>query len=483
MNNSIKLEQQPSSQTDVCWICELPASDLHDLTVHQNTHLAEKLASLTKDEFFRGTEQQQVVTRRLCDKCSEKLNDAYRFVQQCVEAEKRFRLRDDQQVKVEQEEDHFVECMVEIKPEEEDDPQEEPTLEQDGDGAQSEDFSDDGTDSDYEIEEEEEEKPKRARRSEAKNKTFQCETCDATFDVRKDLHQHIKTHGKRRFPCKLCDRIFVRKATLQDHINKHEGVRKYSCDKCVKTFTQRANLIRHVKNIHLNEKGFPCNVCDKQFASKNNLEVHELTHITEKNFACGQCPRAFKTEALLSRHIIIQHDPNREQNAAKADVNGTKNPPQTRITDSRECEICHQELSSYAALRTHMLRHSEPGFMCSECGKRCTTKNLLKLHMRSHSDERPFACDVCPGKFKWEKTLQEHKLIHTKEKPFQCDVCEKWFRTKTLLRNHKFLHTGLRPHVCVICNKDFRWRFNLNLHMKVHQGHKPDGVGVEEANK
>uniref|UniRef100_A0A8D8NP75 Zinc finger protein 26 n=1 Tax=Culex pipiens TaxID=7175 RepID=A0A8D8NP75_CULPI len=429
METAVKLETPASSQpAEACWICELPASDLLDLTADRNAHLAEKLASLTKGALSREHR------RSLCADCTAKLNDAYRFVQLCVEAERR--LGGDPEVKVEQEEDHFVECMVEIKPEEGEEPLEgKLDGEQEDESAQSEGFSDEGEDSDFEVEEE----PKRrgSRKNEPKSKTFQCETCDATFDVRKDLHQHIKTHGKRRFPCKLCDRIFVRKATLQDHMNKHEGVRKYNCDKCGKTFTQRANLIRHVKNIHLNEKGFPCSYCAKQFASKNNLEVHELTHITVKNFACEQCPRAFKTEALLKRHQIVQHFPEEQSGtaAAASDEKGAKNLPQSRVTDTRECEICHQELSSYAALRTHMLRHSEPVFMCSACGKRCTTKNLLKLHMRSHSDERPFACDVCPGKFKWEKTLQEHKLIHTKEKPFQCDICEKWFRTKTLLRS------------------------------------------------
>lgn len=373
METSVKLEQPSSSQPEACWICELPASELHDLTADRNAHLAEKLASLTKRELNR------VTRRSLCNDCTVKLNDAYRFVQRCVEAEQR--LGGDPEVKIEQEEDHFVECMVEIKPEEEEQPREGPALEQEAGSAQSEGFSEDDDDSDFEVEEE---SPKRraSRRSEPKPKTFQCETCDATFDVRKDLHQHIKTHGKRRFPCKLCDRIFVRKATLQDHINKHEGVRKYNCDKCGKTFTQRANLIRHVKNIHLNEKGFPCSYCEKQFASKNNLEVHELTHITVKNFACEQCSRAFKTESLLKRHQIVQHFPDLEEKSgasATPGEKGAKNQPQSRVTDTRECEICHQELSSYAALRTHMLRHSEPVFMCSVCGKRCTTKNLLKV--------------------------------------------------------------------------------------------------------
>ncbi|XP_038122196.1 oocyte zinc finger protein XlCOF19-like [Culex quinquefasciatus] len=312
METSVKLETPASSQPEACWICELPAP-VHDLTADRNAHLAKKLASLTRGDLNREHR------RSLCGDCTVKLNDAYRFVQRCVEAEQR--LGGDPEVKVEQEEDHFVECMVEIKPEEEEEP-----LEAKLDGEQEDESA-------------QSEERRGSRKSEPKAKTFQCETCDATFDVRKDLHQHIKTHGKRRFPCKLCDRIFVRKATLQDHMNKHEGVRKYNCDKCGKTFTQRANLIRHVKNIHLNEKGFPCSYCAKQFASKNNLEVHELTHITVKNFACEQCPRAFKTEALLKRHRIVQHFPEEQSGTAAAadpDEKGAKNLPQSRVTDTRE---------------------------------------------------------------------------------------------------------------------------------------------------
>lgn len=396
---------------EVCWICESPDQTLRDLTVEQN----KKLISLTRIQ-----NQDAQVTRRFCRDCIKRLNDSYRFVQQCVDAENRLQICIDQQLVSEETEvileENSSEYLVKLE-----DAQKSTEIEEEDGDEQFEGFSDE----------------------------------ESMQDNSKD----------KKFPCMKCNRVFSSMIRLQEHEKMHQGIKNYSCTHCGMKFTASNSLKRHVRNIHLKMKRFVCEQCGHAFADSCKLKSHETTHITEKNFSCAQCPRWFKTAEQLERHTI-QHDP-----VAKASQKRLK----------FDCSLCNQTLSSASALHAHKMRHSDPAFMCNECGKLFTTKLSLNLHLRSHSDDRPYKCGICLAAFKAEKTLSDHQLIHTQEKPHECDVCKRRFRTLSQMKSHWFLHTGLRPYVCLICNKDFNRPWNLRLHMKTHEGRSKDGDEVIES--
>ena len=64
-------------------------------------------------------------------------------------------------------------------------------------------------------------------------------------------------------------------------------------------------------------------------------------------------------------------------------------------------------------LEKHMLRHKEPQFKCSFCGKMIKTKTQLAAHERLHTGETPFQCAVCGKSFAVNAALTQHKrLVH-----------------------------------------------------------------------
>nr|XP_057905469.1 zinc finger protein 664-like isoform X2 [Doryrhamphus excisus] len=139
-------------------------------------------------------------------------------------------------------------------------------------------------------------------------------------------------------------------------------------------------------------------------------------------------------------------------------------------TTNAESKLKHGPSSPYARTR---IRKEEKRCVCSLCGKRFYNKTTLRLHIMSHTGEKPFACDVCGNRFTVIATLNRHMKIHTGEKPYPCGHCEKRFGDKTALRVHMRTHTGEKPYPCDLCAKRLSSATALKVHMRTHTGEKP----------
>lgn len=94
-----------------------------------------------------------------------------------------------------------------------------------------------------------------------------------------------------------------------------------------------------------------------------------------------------------------------ERNAAK-DIGGGC----TKLASGLyRCNICSYEAMYASAVKIHLRSHSgEKPFQCQYCNYKSTTSGNLKTHLRKHTGETPFVCNVCNFKAKHKITLKSH---------------------------------------------------------------------------
>nr|XP_015201824.1 PREDICTED: zinc finger protein 502-like isoform X1 [Lepisosteus oculatus]XP_015201830.1 PREDICTED: zinc finger protein 502-like isoform X1 [Lepisosteus oculatus]XP_015201837.1 PREDICTED: zinc finger protein 502-like isoform X1 [Lepisosteus oculatus]XP_015201845.1 PREDICTED: zinc finger protein 502-like isoform X1 [Lepisosteus oculatus]XP_015201852.1 PREDICTED: zinc finger protein 502-like isoform X1 [Lepisosteus oculatus]XP_015201862.1 PREDICTED: zinc finger protein 502-like isoform X1 [Lep len=258
-------------------------------------------------------------------------------------------------------------------------------------------------------------------------KIYSCQLCHVTFQSALLLERHKNVHliSDTVFSCDQCKYSTYSSYNLKCHIRIHTGEKPFQCNVCQSFFRTLSHLVRH-KRVHVNSKNEDCNVKSKesksmlgnqevdngsesrsslsqrhscehcQYSTNNtyNLKCHMRIHTGEKPYQCKECQFSFRTQSQLSRHqrlhTCVKSDGETGE-SGKASLPASQQHNRSQIKS--ECSLGQV--------------HS-----CNECDYTTLNSYNLKVHLRKHTNERPYRCSQCDAAFRTQSHLYRHKRCH-----------------------------------------------------------------------
>ncbi|XP_019944258.2 zinc finger protein Eos isoform X2 [Paralichthys olivaceus] len=137
----------------------------------------------------------------------------------------------------------------------------------------------------------------------------------------------------------------------------------------------------------------------------------------------------------------------------------------------RDKASTYGEMASPNAASPGPIRLPNGKLQCEVCGMICIGPNVLMVHKRSHTGERPFQCNQCGASFTQKGNLLRHIKLHSGEKPFKCPTCNYACRRRDALAGHLRTHavsspTVGKPFKCSFCSRSYKQQNTLEEHLE-----------------
>ncbi|CAL8071813.1 unnamed protein product [Orchesella dallaii] len=227
---------------------------------------------------------------------------------------------------------------------------------------------------------------------------FDCPSCDQSFVTFQFLNKHIKkvhrafdTNGET---CPRCTdgQLFYTQEMLDKHFKKEhkwKSKRQFQCDQCERTFGMVRELKVHILKHHEGVR-FPCPHCPKSYRDRHSLDSHLKIHTGEGLFRCLECGKEFTKKNPWTKHMAV-HKELPKNPTCVCEICGKKLYSDSQLTThmrshkekKHECPYCNMKFNRLEHLRSHSRIHTgDRPFECEVCKKGFNRKDIMRVHMK-----------------------------------------------------------------------------------------------------
>ncbi|XP_031620318.1 zinc finger protein 181-like [Contarinia nasturtii] len=209
---------------------------------------------------------------------------------------------------------------------------------------------------------------------------FLCMKCKNRFETLQALKQHVFQKNEctiAQLTCKVCNKTFDNKKRMSQHMKTHEERVKFICDKCGHQYANQFNLENHKSAMHGEyvdefENIYKCRLCNEKYTNRTDLYSHMKTHTNDtQRQICETCGKCFNNTHNLKSHVRSVH----------LDIRPHECPH----------NLCNKRFRTRLLLRQHLHVHTGiKEFQCTACAQSFAKQDSLRIHMRKrHPDYQP----------------------------------------------------------------------------------------------
>ncbi|CAB3252305.1 unnamed protein product [Arctia plantaginis] len=356
-------------------------------------------------------------------------------------------------------------------------------------------------------------------RSHTDEKPYKCSMCGQSFITASKLGRHNKRiHLAARFQCRICFKIFSRFELLTNHFDKSHPEDKLEGEPYdynailpyLKELEEQLKEQAEAKEQKKDDSWFEVAVApetdevkkedqedDEKLIPKIDIIVEELkvdsfddVKVKEEieddeseNKPADELPgddfrnddenddvknEDFKDDSPSDDDYFPS---NTWASTPKCDPSPPPSPKprKTAALKTNTCEICNKEISSASYMRVHMRTHTgEKPFKCYTCGRGFITSSKMNRHVLTHGNdakEEEIKQEDAEVKEEEEAPTEDDSSGLIKKKKKKRKLTKASAKEEKVRKKHQ-----KRPHSCEYCNQKFLHLKMLEVHKKCHEG-------------